>query len=192
MRTLLILIILSAFTFSTASAVGDKCCDKHFFKIGEDGFLEDVDIDFDDGSIIFTHKGRDRDRVEITDEYELYINDKLIVTNAEQKKLLREYHEITIEIIEYAKKIGIEGAKIGVQGAAIGLMAVGGVFKALMTSYEFEDLEDDLEDKADELEERAEELEDEAEELEDLADDLADVHSDLRRETPELRRLDWF
>ena len=193
MRKSVIALLFLAFVFSPAFAYDDDC-DRYWSKSHhmQADFLEDVDIDIDDGTIILTHNRRPRDKVEITEDYELYVNDRMVATNDEQKELLKDYYDLTMELVEYAKQIGYEGAKIGVSGAAIGLMAVSGVFKALMTDYEFEELEDDLEDEAEELEERAEELEEKAEDLEDIADELADVHDDLRRETPELRDLDWF
>jgi hypothetical protein len=193
MRKSIIALLIFAFAFSPAFAYDDNC-DGHWSKshLVHDGFLEDVDIDIDDGTIIMTHNRRPKGKVEITEDYELYVNGRLVATNDEQKELLEDYYDLTMEVVEYATQIGYEGAKIGVSGAAIGLMAIGGVFKAFMTDYEFEELEDDLEEEAEELEARAEELEEKAEDLEGVAEELADVHDDLRRETPELRDLDWF
>ena len=193
MRKSVIALLIVAFAFSPTFAYDDNC-DRNWSRSHgvHDGFLEDVDIDIDDGTIIMTHNRRPKGMVEITEDYELYVNGRLVATDDEQKELLKDYYDLTMEVVEYATQIGYEGAKIGVSGAAIGLMAVGGVFKALMTDYEFEELEDDLEEEAEELEARAEELAEKAEDLEDIAEELADVHDDLRRETPELRDLDWF
>jgi len=195
MRTIIVALSILYLAFTPVFGY-DDCSDEHRNKshrinVSVD-FLDDVDIDIDDGTIIMTHKGRSRDRVEITANYELYIDGHLIVTDEEQKELLGDYYELTVDLVEFAKEIGYEGAKIGVSGAAIGLRAIGGVFRALLTEYEFEELEDDLDEEAEELEAKAEKLERKAEKLEDIADELADVHDDLRRETPELRDLDWF
>lgn len=193
MRRFVIALLILAFVFSPALAYDDNCDRSWSKSYGvHDGFLEDVDIDIDDGTIVMTHNRRSKGKVEITENCELYVNGRLVATNDEQKELLKDYYDLTMEVVEYATQIGYEGAKIGVSGAAIGLMAVEGVIKALMTDYEFEELEDDLEEQAEELEARAEELAEKAEDLEDVADELADVHDDLRRETPELRDLDWF
>jgi hypothetical protein len=193
MRSLVIALIVCSFAFSTAFAAGARHCDRsyrthHLY----DCFLEDVDLDIVGGSIILTHTGRGGGEVEITDEHELYVNGRLVVTDEEQKEMLAEYHFLTFDILEYAKEIGYEGAKIGAAGAAIGLKAVGGVFKALLTEYEFEELEDDLEEQAEELEAKAEKLERKADRLENMADELTEVHEDLRYLTPELRELGWF
>jgi hypothetical protein len=193
MRRSVVVLLILAFAFAPAFAYDDNK-DRRWSKSSrvQADFLEDVDIDVDDGTIIMTHSRRPKGKVEITEDYELYVNGRLVVTNDEQKELLEDYYGLTMKLVEYATKIGYEGAKIGVSGAAIGLMAVGGVFKALMTEYEFEELQDDLEEEAEELEAKADELEEKADDLEDIAEELADVHDDLRRETPELRDLDWF
>lgn len=149
----------------------------------------DIDFDIEDGSIIMTQRGRRGSRLEITEDYKLYIDDKLIETNPEQQKLVAEYHKTSMELVEEAKKIGIEGAKIGLAGAGIGLKAVGGVLKAIFTEYEFKDLEDELDEQTEELEAKAEELEERAEVIEDLAEDLEDVFDDMVHEIPEL--ADW-
>jgi hypothetical protein len=193
MRTLVVALMVFSLAFSSAFAVGGKPCDNSYRIRSSDGWLlEDVDFDVRDGSIVITNDRRDREEVEITSDYKLYVNGRLVVTNEEQDELLADYYDLTMAIIERAKKIGLEGAEIGVSGAAIGVQAVGGILKALLTEYEFEDLEYDLEVKAEELEEKAEKLERKADRLEHMADQLADVHDDLRRETPELRELRWF
>ena len=150
-------------------------------------------IDMKHGSVIIEHEyRREISTVEITEDFELFIDDELIKTDDAQNKLLEEYHVQLIEIHDQAKRIGWEGAKIGAQGAKIGLLAGIGVLKMLFTDYSEDDLEYDVEFAAEKLEERAERLEDKAEGIERMVDDLDDITDDLRDSIPELSELDWF
>jgi len=191
MRTIIIFIVSVLLSFSSVSASHCKswkysACDKHV------ACLEDVEVDIDDGTIIFTKKDSDHERVEITEDYELYINGRFVKTNGEQQELVEVYYELYMDIIRQAKKIGYEGAKIGAKGAKIGLKAVAGVLKLLSSDYDSDDLERDLKREARKLEDRAEKLQEKAEKIEEMADELEDVHNELRGRIPELRELDWF
>jgi hypothetical protein len=180
--TLFIIIVFSSSFLLNAADAND-------FKRKYMHCIEDADIDIDDATITI----RDDDyKIEITGDYELYVNGEYIETNAEQQKLVEEYHDQIFEIIDRAKDIGLEGAKLGVDGAKIGLHAVFGVFKLMRDDYDSEDLEEELELKTDELEEKAAELEKEAEKLEYLADNLEELHDELKAEIPELGDLDSF
>lgn len=154
--------------------------------------MDDVSIDIDDGSVILISHDRDGDEVEITEDYELYINGRHIRTTKEQKELLAEYHELVMQMADYGKEIGIEGAKIGIEGAKLGLKAIACVFKLLRSDYDSDDLEREIEAEADKLEARAEKLEIEAEKIEEMAEDLEDLHEDLINDIPELAELDWY
>ncbi|MEJ2543736.1 MAG: DUF2884 family protein [Calditrichaceae bacterium] len=153
--------------------------------------LDNVDVDIEGDSIILMDKDS-RDEVEITGEYDLYVNGKEIELNNDQRKLVQEYYELYFEIIDYAKRIGLEGARLGVEGAAIGVKAVAGVFKMLSPDYDSEDFEAEIEIETDELEEKAEMLEDRAEEIEDMADELEDLHYALAENIDALDDLEMF
>ncbi|MBN1406223.1 MAG: DUF2884 family protein [Calditrichaceae bacterium] len=153
--------------------------------------LDNVEIDIEDDSIILMDKDC-RDEVEITGEYDLYVNGKEIELNNDQRKLVKEYYEMYFEIIDYAKRIGLEGARLGVEGAAIGVKAVAGVFKMLSADYDSEDLEAELEEKAEELEKKAEVLEDRAEDIEAMAEELEDLHFALAEKIEALGDLEMF
>lgn len=152
----------------------------------EDG----IHVSIDDGSVILTHEDED-DEIEITDEYELYINGHLIKTDARQQELLREYHTLVFGIKDRALEIGIKGAKIGAEGAKIALQAIGGVIKMIFTAYDEDDLDRDMDKATREIEYKAELLEDEAEEIEEMADDIEDVWYDMQEEIPEIAALRW-
>ncbi len=154
--------------------------------------MDNVSIDIDDGSVLLISHDHDGNEVEITGDYELYINGRHIKTTEEQKELLAEYHKLVLEITDCSKKIGLEGAKIGVKGAKLGLKAIACVFKLLRSDYDSDDLEREIEAEADKLEAKAKVLEIKAEKIEDMAEDLEDLHEDLADEIPELARLDWF
>lgn len=150
-------------------------------------------IDMKHGSVMIKHSGRrETSTVEITRDYELYIDDELVKTDKAQTELLKDYHGQLSDIHGQAKEIGWEGARIGVEGAKIGLLAGLGVLKMLFTDYSEDDLEYDVDLAAEKIEAHAEELEEKAEEIEDMVDDLDDITDDLRAAIPELAELDWF
>lgn len=188
MRNILIALIAVLLLFPAANAADLKCRNHVNRSFGTVWSNDHVDIDLDDGTIILKRQGRSKDRVEITENYELFVNEEQIDLDEDQQKLVKEFYDGSIALIDTAAQIGIEGAKIGLSGAALGLKAIGGVFKMIFTEYESEDFEDDMEDQAEEIEDRAEELEERAEELEDMAENVADVFYDMRREIPEIPR----
>ncbi|MBU0984807.1 MAG: YggN family protein [candidate division Zixibacteria bacterium] len=145
-----------------------------------------------DGTLQIRHKGRDRTRVEITSDYDLYIGGKKIVTNDRQEELLAQFYGLTMDVRVQAMEIGKEGAKIGLEGAKLGLSAIGRVFKLLSSNYDTDDLEREMERDAEKLELKAEKLEEKADQIEELVDELEYIADDLRAEIPELRELNWF
>ncbi len=171
----------AAYTFSYS----DNDCD--LFR--EEG----VDIDYEDGSLIFTYDGDDCiETVVITEDYELIVNGRHVDLNRRQQKLVEDYYEDFMDIAEFAKEIGIEGAKIGAKGAKLGITAIAKIFKLLEEDYDTEDLEEDMDRESEKLERAARKLERKAEKLEDIIDDIEDQQRTLRRSIPELRRLGWF
>jgi len=191
MRRILLLLFAAALIFCSTGYAGTRI---HYSNDYHGHFwdAEDFEIDVDDGVIIIEDHGRDDNILEITPEYELYLNGKLIETDEDQKKLVEEFYLLFFETIDYGKEIGKEGARIGLKGAKLGLKAVGRVFKMIFTSYEAEDLERDMEFEADRLEEEAEELEEMAEKIEEMVEELEDLAYEMQRDIPELRELDWF
>ena len=153
--------------------------------------FDDVKIDIDDDTIILMNK-KDDETVEFTGDYEMFINGENIDLNARQQELVEEFHTLSFDLIEEAKKIGIEGAKLGVDGAALGLTAVANVFKLLSPHYSSEDFDRDMEKKSQKLEKKAEKLEEKAEKLEVIAEYMEDIRDELKELTPELDELDWF
>ncbi|MCX6833904.1 MAG: hypothetical protein NTW07_02025 [candidate division Zixibacteria bacterium] len=157
-------------------------------------FDDNTWFDLDDGSVVITHKerGEPRSTVEITDSYELYIDDERISLDSEQQALVREFYDQSVEIVDFAKTLGIEGAKIGVDGAKLGAKAVGCLFKLLSPDYDTDDYENEMEHEAKQIESKAKILEEKANEIEDMSDELDDLARDMRSEIPELRELRWF
>jgi len=152
-----------------------------------------LEIDLEDGTLVITYEDRrDYSTVEITEEYELYIDGQHIKTDKDQKKLLREYYELVVRFEDAIIDIGKEGARIGISGAALGLKAVGGVFRLLSPHYDSDDLERDLEREAEKIEKKAEKLERQAEKIEDMVDELDDIAWELTRQITELDDLGWF
>ena len=109
----------------------------------------DVEVNFDDGSIVFTHEDDD-ETVEITDEYELIVNGQAGTSRCRRAEArLRKYYLSFENIMEEAKQIGIEGARLGVQGVKLGIAAAVGKFELLSPTYDEEDFEDELDHKGD-------------------------------------------
>ncbi|UCD17274.1 MAG: DUF2884 family protein [Candidatus Zixiibacteriota bacterium] len=191
MKKLAIVLFISVLAFASAGAEGGKC-QNYALSHHHIDHWDDVDLRFDGGTIVMIHNGYPRSRIEITEDYELYINGDHIRLNDEQQELVKEYYLHCTEIVEYAREIGIEGAKIGFDGAKIGLKAVGGILRMLLTDYDEDDLERDLEIDTEHLEARAEALEDWAEEIEEMAEDMEELAEEMTDEIPELEELDWF
>ena len=164
-------------------------CGNHVFESDDNTWF-----DLEDGSVIITHKerGEPRSIVEITDSYELYIDDERINLNPEQQALVKDFHVQSMEIVEFAKVIGLEGAKIGIDGAKLGAKAVGCLFKLLLPGYDTDDYENEIEHEAEKIEVKAEILEEKAEVIEEMANELDDLSRDMRSEIPELHQLSWF
>ncbi len=192
MKRILVFIIAAAFTFAAFGDTDAECRIKYKDHDSYLGFRDDdVEVDFDDGSIIF-YSDRDDDEVEITEDYELLINGKRIKLDKDQEKLVERYYDNMEDIVDFAKELGIEGAKIGASGAKLGLDALAKVFMLLDDDYDSDDLEKEMEKAADKIERRAKKLEKKAEKIEDMADDLERTHRKLRRAVPELDELGWF
>jgi hypothetical protein len=152
---------------------------------------DDVSIEFDDGIIIIECDDEDG-LIEITEDYELFIDGDEIELDRDEKKLVKAYYRNFEEILEMAEDLGIEGARLGVKGAKLGLKAVANVIKLILEDYDSDDLEREMEREADKIEKEAEKLEEMAEKLEDIADDFERTHRKMRKNIDELDDLGWF
>jgi len=193
----LLIIILAMALFAPVSFAGKHHSVSHTYShaIIDHDDERHTELDVAEGSVFVT--GRDEyddvyGEMEITEDFELYVDGKLIETTPKQQKLLKEYHTLIFGIRERAKEIGWEGAKIGLAGAKLGLSAVGRVLKMLVTDYDSDDLEREMERDAARIEARAEELEDAAEEIERWVEDIEDIHWELEDEIEEVRKLRLF
>ena len=152
--------------------------------------LDNVDIDIHDGTLVMVYEEYDDAKIEITRDFELYIDNEKIKLDNHQQKLVENYYLTMMKIIDDAKYIGLRGAEVGVEGAKIGLKAVAGVFKLLSDDYDSEDLEREMEAETEELEIEAEKLEELGEELEEEAEKLERLHDQMIQDIPELRKFD--
>ncbi len=188
-RIIISFLILLFLVSSLFAAKVDKVFKSHHQRCD---CLENVEVDIEDDVLILTCE-YDRDLwIEISPDRELYISGDRIYLNRYQRRLVGDYYDHFMEIIERAGEIGKEGAKIGLKGARIGLLAARGALKMLVTDYDESDLEREIEDEAEELEIRAGELEEMAEELEEVAEEFEDLHFTMKSEIDELNDLDWF
>ena len=167
----IILLIFTLSLFAKEIEKNNKNCDHHFT------CLENLEIDIDDDILILTCQNDDDLWIEMTAGGNLYISDHRVYLDQHQQKLVAEYYDRFMDIVEQAKLIGKEGAKIGVKGAKIGILAAGAVIKMLVTDYDSDDLDEEMEEEAEELEARAEDLEEMAEELEEEAEKLSHMRA---------------
>lgn len=157
----------------------------------KDCVLENHAVQVEGRTLYLTAVEHEDFEVEITREYEIYLDDKGIELSSEQERLVQDYYDLLFEIAYHAKDIKWEGAKIGVKGAGIGVKAVGGLVKMLFTSYDEDEFERDMEREAQKIEREAEKIEDRAETLEEMAYDLQDRFDLMVAGVPELKELDW-
>lgn len=209
MRTVAIILILSLAAFSSAVAAEGDCCEYKIIGKGDCCIVKydhgccpwdfdhgcctkNYEIDIDDGTIILSPRSHRYAKVKITDDYRLYVNGRKVDLDDDQKELVKQFHDLTIQIREDAREIGREGAKIGVAGARLGVDAIVSIFKLLRWDYDSDDLEREIEQKAAKLEVRAERLEARAEKIEAMAEELETIEEKLERQIPELRERDRF
>jgi hypothetical protein len=188
-KGLIITLIVALLAFTSVTMAGKHHHNCSFFG-GEFFSSDDFNIEIDGSSVLIINDYED-DEIEITDDYELYVNGDLIKLDRDQQKIVEAFHTQVMDIKEFAIEIGKEGAKIGIEGARIGLKAIGGVMKLIFTDYDEDDLDRDLERATEELELKAEALEEQAEEIEDMAEDLEDMFYDMEEEIPAVASLDW-
>ena len=185
------MLALLALLMSPVSADGHQECPFSVMDLNK-WHMDGVEYEIEDGSIFISHHDQRYDRVEITENGQLYINDEFIKLNREQQRLVATYYDLTMDIVSLAKDLGHEGAMVGIEGAKLGLKAVGGVFKMMFTSYDGDDLDQDMEWEAERLERKAERLEEKAKEIEELAEELEWTVEGMDETIPELRELGWF
>jgi len=183
-------IILSFLMISTV--LGKKIDNRDHRSNYQFNCLDEVDIDIENDIIVLTCN-YDRDQwIEITPEFSLFVNGRSVYLDRYQRRLVADYYNHFMNIIDQAKLIGKEGAIIGVKGAKIGIIAAAGALKMLVSDYDSDDIEEDIEEEKSELEERAERLEEMADDLEETAEDFEDLHYVMKKEIKELNNLDWF
>ncbi len=195
MRQFVILILSVVLMFTTAFAHENECGHNNIVikssDVGGDWFFDDcASFDIDNGSIIIEFRNRDHTTVEITEDYQLLVDDEIIDLNTKQQKLVEQFYDGSMLLIEHAINIGLRGAGIGMEGAKIGISAMTGLIKVMLTDYEMDDLEYDIERQADELEEQADILDEQGEVIDDIANDLEDSYKMMCRNIPELDNID--
>jgi len=185
--TLSVLLLLLSVSYSADGKWSN--CKAH---IHDAGFMEDVTIDFDDDALLISWQDDLDEKVEITGDYELYVNGKHIQTNKHQKELLRIYYDEMVELVQEAERIGMQGAALGVKGAEMGVIAATKALKVIFTDYDSEEMEEELEREAEKLEKKAKKLESRADDLEEMVEDLENIHIELKENISELNNLEWF
>lgn len=180
-------------TYDSDKETGDVVIHRHGDSHHSCGIFDGVDLDVDDGDLILIpNRGHRDEEVKITEKGELYVNDQLVKTDDKQQGMVKDYYDLTMEILNGAEKIGAEGARIGVSGAALGVKALGRVAKLLEADYDEDDLEREMERDAAKIEAQAEKLEKKAEVIEEMADELEELHDNMIDEIPALDKLGWF
>ncbi|MFH1850843.1 MAG: hypothetical protein ABIA75_00710 [Candidatus Neomarinimicrobiota bacterium] len=161
---------------------------------GDDHFLNDLDLDWQKGSLIITEKENDDQRVVMTADEKLLINGENVRLTREQKKLVGEFHILAGKLSDQARDIGQIGSKIGV---VAGAMAAEAIVKAFGSLFDDDDDFDDRDHRHESRVERkvdlmTEDIEDLVSELENTINNMEQVYDQLKRDIPELRDLSWF
>jgi hypothetical protein len=191
MKTLRRVCVLLILIYSAGLATDSN--DPKSWDWGPCRFHDNINIDFEDGSLMAYDDVTDALLFEITPEYQLYVDGELVKTTHHQEDLLREYYHQAEHIMDEAKKIGFKGARIGVEGAKLAVTAVGGIFEMLFSGFDdsvIDEYERDVEMEAADLEAAAEILEEEAEVIEEMVDELDVMFEELQEEIPELGDLE--
>ena len=184
-RMSLVVLALVLFAALTMSVQAHKVC-RH----DDDWTFKNKHIEFEDGTLTIENEDEDW-IVEITDDYDLYVNGDRVKVDRKQKKLLRRDYRDYEDIEEMAAEIGEEAAKIGVAGAKIGVAAAACVAKIFLEDFDC-DIDIDIDIDEDELEKMTDKLQKKADKIEDKADDLEKTHRKLRKSIPELGDLEDF
>jgi hypothetical protein len=184
----LIMVLVSSFGAADTAVPATLCDDHNLFR----GDGDDIDIDFENGSLIIENENLD-ETVEITAEYRLLVNGRKVKLDRSGKKLARAYYRRFRGIMEEAADIGEEGGKLGAEAAEFSRIVIRKVLKSLKDGDEEEDIDDEIEKEAEErFEKRAERLEKRAEKLEEEVEGLEQLHQKLRGNVRELDELGWF
>ncbi len=126
-------IILSFLMISTI--LGGKVDSRHHQSDYQLSCLNEVDINIENDIIVLSCNYDNDQWVEITPDYSLFINGQRIYLDRYQRRLVADYYDHFMDIIDQAKRIGKEGAIIGVKGAKIGMIAAAGALKMLARVY---------------------------------------------------------
>lgn len=155
-------------------------------------FFDNVNVEMVDGDVVFTYNEEPYDIVIFKVNNSLVINGENIELNKRQRKLVEEYRNSVMDMIDGAKRIGFAGAHVGVKGAEIGVKAVVNVLKLMDEDYDSDDYAKELEEAAEKLKMKTEELEEMGDELKELQEVMDDNRDELKESLRELRKFDWF
>jgi hypothetical protein len=182
-------LIGAALIFST-----NACAIEHrHWECGQDRLFrgDDVNVSIDNGCITFTDE-ESCESVQITDDYNLVVNERIVHLDRHQQRLVETYHSRFSSLTDDAIELAKDAVKIGLDGAKLGAFAVLGVLRLLSSDYDSDDLEADLGHKGSKIEQKAERLERRGERLEKRAQSLERLHRELRKSIRELNELEWF
>ena len=186
-RTTLLLVLIVLAVPLAASAWTHRQHDNHSVSVSDGS-----SFDIEDGELVLTHKsGRSKDRVVVTEEGELTINDDRIETDERQQKLLRKFYRESAELEEMAEDIADDAGKIA---AASTKYAAAQLTAALRSLSDDDDEADEAAGEAVEVsfESEIEKIEKFADRIENQADKVVDIADELQESVPELDDLDWF
>jgi len=153
---------------------------------------ENVKVYLRNGTVYILDGDFDENRLKITRDNRLYVDDTYVTTDTVGQRLTHEYHDLVFQIMRDTKKIGIEGAKMGLRGAGIGAKAVVGVMRMLLPNYDSHDFERDMDAAAAKLEARAKGLEEKGALIDEKIERLKETHLKMKNRIPALKDLEWF
>ena len=137
---------------------------------------DNVDVDLNDGSIVFTHEDDD-ETVEVTKDGGLVVNGTAVRLAGAQRELVEEYYATFDGVMDEATRDqpGPRGSEDRREGREARDLAVVGALLLIADDRDAEDLEAELDRKGEKIERMAERLEKRAKKLEARAESLEEV-----------------
>ena len=150
---------------------------------------------FEDNSLIVCDRNTDEYKLEITEDFELFVRGKKVDVSNQQRNLLEKYYMAQYNLFSSRNIIGTKGIEIGVQSAGLAIKAVGGAFVLIANGFDEEaeeEFNDKMEYEAKQIEQKADEIEKEADEFEYQIDVANEVEWKIKREISELDDIDLY
>ncbi|MHB2147866.1 DUF2884 family protein [Calditrichota bacterium LG25] len=149
--------------------------------------LDDFNIELDEKNILIKLDSAPWTEIKITENSDLLINGERIDLDRREQKLVAEYYDQTMALIQNAKKLGFESVKLALEAIAkTSLYGISALVGEVFGDY---DAEEELEKVTEEMDKKARSLELRGKKLEKMGDQLQKLHAELFWNVKPLRQL---